>query len=174
MIDDRLEQHQQIKHPTQAMLQTPILVPIQESMLEQIYAIEQICQDTPWTKGNFMDAIRTGYHAQAVVEMSASENVTVIGYYVALKGVDEVHLLNINIAPAYQKQGFGWLLLEYLKLWSLSEQMQYIWLEVREHNERALSVYKKFGFQQVGQRKNYYAMKNGEREDAILMSLNLC
>ena len=40
-------------------------------------------------------------------------------------------------------------------------------LEVNENNKTALNLYRKFGFKNVGQRKNYY---NG-KEDAILMSL---
>lgn len=151
--------------------QAPVVVSATEDMLERICAIEQICQDDPWTRGNFSDALKTGYQIQAVI---LPGNTDIIGYYVAMKGVDEVHLLNINIAPAYQKQGYAWLLLEYLKLWTLSEQLQWIWLEVRAHNERALHLYKQFGFEQVGQRKDYYATKNGGREDAILMSLKLC
>lgn len=149
----------------------PFIVPVTFDMLEQIVAIENVCQEDPWTLANFTSALQMGYQIQAV---TFSGKADIIGYYVAMKGVDEVHLLNINVAPSYQKQGYGWLLLEYLKLWCLSEQMQWIWLEVRQHNLRAQSVYEQFGFKHVGQRKNYYALKNGEREDAILMSLHLC
>ena len=151
--------------------QHPVIVNVTPNMLNSICAVEQLCQEDPWTLGNFSDALKTGYQIQAVVE---SEHTDIIGYYVAMKGVDEVHLLNINITPPYQKCGYAWLLLEYLKLWTLSEKIQWIWLEVRQHNERALHLYQQFGFRQVGQRKNYYALKNGEHEDAILMSLQLC
>ena len=151
--------------------QNPTIVDVTEDMLDNICAIEQLCQEDPWTRGNFSDALKTGYQIQAVTEPS---NADIIGYYVAMKGVDEVHLLNINIAPAYQKRGYAWLLLEYLRLWTVAEQAHWIWLEVRQRNERALHLYQQFGFKQVGHRKDYYALKNGAREDAILMSLQLC
>ncbi|MGL4668203.1 MAG: ribosomal protein S18-alanine N-acetyltransferase [Saezia sp.] len=150
--------------------QNPVIITATEDMLDKICAIEQLCQEDPWTQGNFSDALKTGYQIQVVID---ENNADIMGYYVAMKGVDEVHLLNINIAPSYQKQGYARLLLEYLKLWAMSEQMPWIWLEVRQSNSRALHLYEQFGFKQVGQRKNYYALKNGEREDAILMSLQV-
>ena len=45
-----------------------------------------------------------------------------------------------------------------------------IGLEVREGNENAIMLYKKFGFETVGNRKNYY--KN-PTENAVLMDLRL-
>lgn len=143
---------------------------ITEDMLDEICAIENICQEDPWSKNNFLDALRTGYHMQALLTHQDGQ---IIGYYIAMKGIDEAHLLNINIAPANQKLGYAHYLLELMRLWAIAEKMQWIWLEVRKSNARAIHLYEQFGFYHAGTRKNYYALKNGEREDAILMSLPL-
>jgi ribosomal-protein-alanine N-acetyltransferase len=45
-----------------------------------------------------------------------------------------------------------------------------IWLEVRQSNGPALSIYKKFGFNDVGRRKGYFS---DSQEDAIIMALHL-
>lgn len=149
---------------------SPYITAITEDMLDAICAIENTCQEDPWSKNNFLDALQTGYHMQALLTHQHGE---IIGYYIAMKGVDEAHLLNINIAPANQKSGYAHYLLELMRLWAIAEKMQWIWLEVRKSNARAIHLYEQFGFYHAGTRKNYYALKNGEREDAILMSLPL-
>ena len=101
-----------------------------------------------------------------------------LGYFVAMKGVDEVHLLNITVAPAYQRQGWSRVMLDGLAVWARGQGAQYLWLEVRVSNVRAKSVYDGYGFKRVGLRKNYYPSGGqggvaGTREDAVVMSLPL-
>ncbi|WP_418150622.1 GNAT family N-acetyltransferase [Variovorax atrisoli] len=90
-----------------------------------------------------------------------------------MKGVDEVHLLNITVAPAFQRQGWAPLMLEALGGWSRAEGAQWLWLEVRQSNQRALDIYLRQGFRSVGVRKGYYPAHGGKREDAVVMSLRL-
>ena len=96
-----------------------------------------------------------------------------IGYFVAMKGVDEVHLLNITVAPAFQRQGWAPLMLEALAGWSRGQDAQWLWLEVRASNLRALAIYERNGFRRVGMRKGYYPAQDNAREDAVVMSLRL-
>ncbi len=92
--------------------------------------------------------------------------------FVAMKGVDEVHLLNITVAPEHQGQGLGRLMLDALALWSRGQQAQWLWLEVRASNARAQRIYEQHGYRRVGERKSYYPA-GGRREDAVVMSLKL-
>ena len=55
--------------------------------------------------------------------------------------------------------------------WSRKRQAQWVWLEVRASNTRAQQLYQQVGFKRVGERKNYYPLKPGQREDAVVMSL---
>ena len=98
---------------------------------------------------------------------------TLLGYFVAMAGVDEVHLLNITVAPEFQGQGWGRLMLDALSLWSRGQSAQWLWLEVRASNARALQVYEAYGYRRVGDRKNYYPDHHNRREDAVVMSLKL-
>jgi ribosomal-protein-alanine N-acetyltransferase len=100
----------------------------------------------------------------------APEQSELIGYFVAMKGVDEVHLLNITVAKAYQGQGFARLMLDALCLWSRGQNAQWLWLEVRISNTHAQQVYEHYGFHQVGTRRNYYPLSAFQREDAVVMS----
>ena len=142
--------------------------PLTESRLDDILPIEQGAYAQPWTRGNFTDSLRAGYQAQL---LSAQD--TVLGYFVAMKGVDEVHLLNLTVTPACQGQGWGRVMLDALAQWSRGQGAQWLWLEVRVSNARALGIYERHGYRQVGQRKNYYPAARGQREDAVVMSLKL-
>jgi ribosomal-protein-alanine N-acetyltransferase len=142
--------------------------PMTEARLGEVLAIERSAYGHPWSRGNFSDSLRSGYQAQL---LSAGD--TLLGYFVAMKGVDEVHLLNITVAPAYQGQGWGRVMLDGLSLWSRSQGAQWLWLEVRVGNLRAQRVYEHYGFRRVGERKNYYPAHEGRREDAIVMSYKL-
>jgi ribosomal-protein-alanine N-acetyltransferase len=130
--------------------------------------VEQRAYPHPWTRVNFIDAIKSGYVAQLL--MAGDE---LLGYFVAMKGVDEVHLLNITVAPEYQRQGWASVMLDALATWSRGQGAQWLWLEVRQGNERAIAVYERHDFRRVGVRKNYYPAVNQQREDAVVMNLRL-
>lgn len=136
--------------------------------LDALLEVENAAYTHPWTRGNFIDAIAVGYQIQLLMQEDQ-----IVGYFVAMQGVDEVHLLNITVAPRFQQQGWARVLLDSLVLWSRGRQAQWLWLEVRQSNLRAQHVYLQYGFQSVGQRKRYYPAENGEREDAIVMSIKL-
>ena len=51
--------------------------------------------------------------------------------------------------------------------------MRSMFLEVRPSNVRAVDIYDRYGFAEIGRRKNYYEATGGTREDAIVMRLSL-
>ncbi|WP_332777231.1 ribosomal protein S18-alanine N-acetyltransferase [Polaromonas sp.] len=143
-----------------------------ESWFEAVLRIEQSAYGHPWTQGNFNDSIKAGYQAQLLLAGSG-EQAELLGYFVAMKGVDEVHLLNITVAPAHQGQGWARVMLDALAIWARGQGAQWLWLEVRVSNTRAKAVYERYGFRHVGTRKNYYPAAASRREDAVVMSLAL-
>jgi len=144
------------------------LAPLTEALLDDVLRIEKSAYAHPWTRGNFADSLKSGYQLLALMGGD-----TLIGYFVAMEGVDEVHLLNITVAPEFQGQGFGVLMLDALSVWARSRQALCLWLEVRESNARAMQVYERFGYRRVGERKHYYPAARGQREHAVVMSLKL-
>ena len=136
--------------------------------LDQVLQVEQQAYAHPWVRANFLDSITSGYQMQLLLAES-----NLLGYFVAMKGVDEVHLLNITVAPDYQRQGWAHVMLDALTIWAKGQGAQWLWLEVRSNNLRALKVYEAHGYCQMGRRKNYYPVVDGQREDALVMSLRL-
>ena len=102
----------------------------------------------PGRAANFIDSLAAGYHCRVLLGGDA-----LIGYFVAMKGVDEVHLLNFTVAPPFQRQGWAPLMLEALAGWARAQGAQWLWLEVRASNLRAQQVYDRHGFRRVGVRK---------------------
>jgi ribosomal-protein-alanine N-acetyltransferase len=96
-----------------------------------------------------------------------------LGYWVAMPGVDELHLLNITVAPAWQGRGLAAAMLDRLVDECHRRGLVQLWLEVRLGNERAREVYRRYGFAEVGKRRAYYPVQQGPREDAVLMSLTV-
>lgn len=146
--------------------------PWSDGWFDDVLAIEQSAYSHPWTPGNFRDSVAAGYHLDLLLVQDQGQE-RVAGYLVAMEGVEEVHLLNITVAPAWQGHGLGTRLLNALCVWSRQRQAQWLWLEVRASNTHAQQVYQHFGFKRVGERKHYYPLAPGRREDAVVMSLLL-
>ena len=136
--------------------------------LDALLHVEFSAYSHPWTRGNFTDALTAGYECQLLM---AGDHL--LGYFVAMLGMEEAHLLNITVAPAYQRQGWARVLLDALALWARGRGAQWLWLEVRASNTRAQQIYLKRGFARVGLRKAYYPAGHGLREDAVVMNLRL-
>jgi ribosomal-protein-alanine N-acetyltransferase len=144
----------------------PVRRPMAVGDLDAVCAIEAGAYSFPWTRGNFVDSLAAGYVSEVL------EAETIIGYFVALPGVDEMHLLNITVATRWQGQGIGSALLEVVIGHARQRRLSSLWLEVRASNVRARALYARRGFVQAGLRRGYYPAAGG-REDAILMSLDV-
>jgi len=142
--------------------------PMREANLDAVLALEQQAYSHPWQRRHFADCLAGGYQAQMLLAGD-----TLLGYFVAMQGFEEVHLLNLAVAPGHQRQGWAKVMLDALVLWARGQGLQWVWLEARASNTRAVQVYKAHGFRYVGLRKQYYPAELGQREDALVMSLKL-
>ena len=142
--------------------------PMREVDLDAVLALEQQAYSHPWQRRHFADCLASGYQAQLLLGGD-----TLLGYFVAMPGFEEVHLLNLAVAPSHQRQGWARVMLDALVLWARGQGLQWVWLEARASNTRAVQVYKAHGFRYVGLRRQYYPASHGQREDALVMSLKL-
>lgn len=145
----------------QALTLRPLLL----SDLDQVLAIEVTAYPHPWSRGNFVDSLVAGYHARCLVEADDR----LIAYMLAMASLDELHLLNITVAPDQQGRGHALRLLEALVEQARLQPATCLWLEVRPSNVRARQLYERFGFEQVGVRRAYYPAAQGQREDALVL-----
>jgi ribosomal-protein-alanine N-acetyltransferase len=150
--------------------------------LDAVQAVEAAAYSHPWSRKHFADSLASGYAAVMLLGEAApgelvhpprADGRLLLGYLIAMRGVDEAHLLNITVAPEHQRQGWARCLLDSLVLWSRGQRSQWLWLEVRQSNQRARRVYERYGFHEVGLRRAYYPAAPTGREDAVVMSLQL-
>ncbi len=135
--------------------------------LDLLMPIEAAAYDFPWSRGNFIDSLGSGYPAFVLYDAHAA----VLGYFVAMVGVDEWHLLNITVAPAHQACGHGRFLLDHVVSLCRAQGAAMVWLEVRRSNARAQAIYWRYGFTEIGVRRGYYPATQG-REDAVVMRMS--
>ena len=144
-------------------------LPIGLADLDTLVAIEAAAYPFPWSRGNFADSLNAGYLARKRVDAADQW----LGYFIAMPGVQEVHLLNLTVTPEHQRCGHALAMLGELVRESLALDARRLWLEVRASNERAQALYRRYGFRDVGLRRGYYPAGALARENAIVMSLNL-
>jgi ribosomal-protein-alanine N-acetyltransferase len=140
------------------------LVPMRPADVDAVWEMEKQVFPYPWSRANFADSIASGYDAWLL-----REGDDLAGYFLVMYALDEAHLLDVAVALARQRAGLGRYLLDQIVERARAQGMESILLEVRPSNERALQVYEKYGFSEIGRRKGYYPALEGQREDAIVM-----
>jgi len=145
-----------------------LIAPMQPQDVAEVLAIEQVAYEFPWTHGNFVDSLRAGHSAWTMRDTSGN----LLAYAVVMMALDEAHLLNLTVAPACQRFGFGWRMLEAMAENARGYGARTMLLEVRPSNSAAQSMYGRYGFVRIGIRRDYYPAREG-REDAIVMRVAL-
>ena len=139
--------------------------------VDEVFALETSVYPHPWSRGNFLDSLASGYTGWTLRDGAGDGSL--VGYFLLMTAVDEAHLLNVAVAAPRQREGIGRYLLDKIVACARGLSMESILLEVRPSNLRALKVYERYGFGEIGRRKNYYPAHNGQREDAIVMRFTL-
>ena len=135
--------------------------------LDRVVSIENAVHMHPWTRGNFADSVEAGYHCWL-----AERGLQLVGYGIVMVAGGEAHLLNLSVAPQWQRRGVGRELTRFFVKLALDYGADRIYLEVRPSNTAARALYSASGFQEIGVRRDYYPAEMG-REDAVVMELKL-
>jgi ribosomal-protein-alanine N-acetyltransferase len=141
-----------------------------ENDIDGVMAVEVLAFKTPWTRTAFEEEICNNDIALYLVLLETnSGSEKIIGYAGMWKVIDEAHVTNIAILPAYHRQGFGHILFTALINQAKDMGAVSMTLEVRESNTAARRFYENFGFKEEGVRGGYYSDTN---EDALIMWKN--
>ena len=141
------------------------LVPMTMDDVDEVHALECRVFPHPWSRANFSDSVQAGYDAWLLRDAAGE----LAGYFLLMYALDEAHLLDVAVAGERQGTGLGRYLLDTLCARAREMGAESVLLEVRPSNERALAVYQRYGFAEIGRRKGYYPAHEGKREDAIVM-----
>jgi ribosomal-protein-alanine N-acetyltransferase len=134
--------------------------------LATVVKIENDCQLHPWSLMQFLEGMDAG-HSGWVVNREYEGNEVMVGFAVVSTVLDESTLLNICVRPAFQNQGAGRRVIEFLLKNAAVERVRKYFLEVRASNRIAIRLYEGLGFRQLSVRKSYYPAVVG-REDGLV------
>lgn len=136
---------------------------MEEKDIDQVLEIEHLSFATPWSREAFYNELHNNKFAiYIVLEMEQK----IIGYCGVWIVVDEAHITNVAILPEYRGKKLGDALMGKLIEVAREKGAKTMTLEVRVSNIIAQSLYRKYGFQNGGIRKNYYS---DNQEDALVM-----
>ncbi len=140
-----------------------IITKMEREHLSSLAELEKICFSQPWSYKSLEDELEneTAHFFVASVD---NEVAGYIGMYIVC---DNCFVTNIAVFPRFRRQGIAKALIKMALLTNDAMETDFISLEVRKSNEPAIALYKSFGFEQNGLRKNYY--KN-PTEDALIMT----
>lgn len=132
--------------------------------------IELATQPSPWSREIFEKCLAGAGCEGWGVECDGA----LVGFvFFSLKPIGEAHLFNLCVDPIFQRRGLGAQLLQCAISKAKLAKSEVMFLEVRRSNKPAIALYLRYGFVQVGKRKNYYPSVEGFREDAITFALEL-
>lgn len=130
--------------------------------IEAVVKIEKENFSVPWDENGFLSfMLREG-----TIFLTALKDNEVVGYCGLISAADEADITNVSVSQSMRKKGIGGMLLSELIKEAEGAGIKKIFLEVRESNIPAISLYNGFGFKQVGMRKDYYEKPV---ENALLM-----
>lgn len=142
-----------------------------EEDVEALVDLEQRCHSHPWRASSFreemLDATRGGVVVLRAPYEPAEPARGIVGYYAYRVVADEMHLLNLVVAPELRRSGLGGFLLSRALEQGARRGAEAVYLEVRRSNRAAQALYERFGFLTVSVRPDYYA---DPREDALVLA----
>jgi len=136
--------------------------------IDAVFDLNQQLFAEKWSKKSLLDVMQSGF------DLYVCESDKKIAAYILSQDIlDEVHIMQVAVAPAYQRQGIAKALST--QLIHDKQGYQLILLEVRASNLAAHALYSQLSFAEIGRRKGYYVpeTKGEAREDAIVMQLSL-
>jgi len=137
--------------------------------LDEILAIERASFPHPWSPEMFDEELNNRLCHIFVARERAGTGGRVVGYVCFWLFLAEMHLLNIAVDPVSRQRGIGAGLLARALDFARERGVKMVFLEARRGNRSAQSLYRRFGFREMGVRPRYYE----DGEDAIVMLLEV-
>jgi len=125
--------------------------------------IEEECFSSPWTSDSLISETVNPQAKFYVLE----EEGTVVAYMGMHIVLDECYIANVAVSSDSRRRGFAERLVRNALEVAIEQKCAFITLEVRKSNEGAISLYRKCGFETVGERKNFYSKPT---ENALIMT----
>ncbi len=141
------------------------IVPMTADHLEELERLERICFSRPWSRKMLAEELDNECAAFLVAEDPGTKEV--VGYAGLLVMADEGYITNVAVFPEYRRRGVAGQIIAVFDNFARGNRLAFLTLEVRPSNAAAIALYRSFGFEEVGRRKNYYDLP---KEDALILT----
>ena len=138
------------------------MIPMNESHVAQVAALEKLCFSDPWSETSIASELENPLSLWLIAE----EDGAVCGYVGSQTVLDETDMMNIAVHPDCRRKGIAAALITELVSRLKARGSRVLRLEVRESNFSAIALYEALGFTQLGLRKNYY---RNPKENALIL-----
>lgn len=127
---------------------------LSETQIAEIYQQmdQAFVHGAPWTLEQFIVDLTNETTNYLFIEVHGQ----IVGFVSYRQIIDEMEIDEVLIFKEFQHQGYGTKLMQMLFHEARKNQVQSIFLEVRQSNSPAIALYEKCGFKQIAKRKNYY------------------
>ncbi len=129
-----------------------------------IHLIEKECFSSPWSENQIRDEILK----ENAIFLTAKNSDNLCGYISGQLILDEFYINNVAVTKRYRNNGIASALINNLINRLQETNCVLATLEVRESNVNARRVYEKFGFLNLGIRKDFYSHP---KENACIYTL---
>lgn len=155
-------------------LAPPVILPADDRHLDALMQIMHVSFDPAWGEAwNRMQLASALALDGAFARRALDSANQPTGFTLSRFVLDEAELLLVAVAPHARGQGLGSALLAQALKDSRNRGAGRMFLEVRENNQAARSLYHSAGFFDIGKRPDYYSGKDGKRFPAITMQRNI-
>ncbi len=141
------------------------IVPMTADHLGELERLEKICFSRPWSRKMLAEELDNECAAFLVAEDPVMKEV--VGYAGLLVMADEGYITNVAVFPEYRRRGVAGQIIQVFDNFARGNRLAFLTLEVRPSNAAAIALYKGFGFEEVGRRRNYYDLP---KEDALILT----
>jgi ribosomal-protein-alanine N-acetyltransferase len=148
------------------MTEQLIIRPMRSADLPGVMSIERVSYTMPWSEATFQGLLRRSDADMFIAEIDAE----LVGYAAFWAVIDQGELGNLAVTPEWRQQSIASSLLARVVERAVERKVRELFLEVRISNASARQLYTKYGFREVGRRKNYYLEPT---EDALVMQKTL-
>lgn len=131
--------------------------------VERIVELEHQLFTSVWSRNDFLYEILDNHFSHNFVLEDGNKIIGYVGVWIMY---EQSQITTIGIDSDYQRKGYGELLMKEVIDFARQLECEVMSLEVRQSNQKAISLYKKLGFEKQAIRKNYY---QDNHEDAFLM-----
>jgi ribosomal-protein-alanine N-acetyltransferase len=139
------------------------IAPMSVDDIGDVLRVEAQCFSTTWPRNAFLNELTENRLAHYFVGRAEEATIAYGGLWVIL---EDAHITTVAVDPAYQGKGYGERMLVWLLDEAINRGASWITLEVRESNQTAQNLYKKYGFTVVNTRRGYYSDND---ENALVM-----